>query len=69
MVKDEARSQAPIHTPDPAGDGCDSAPLDDGVDVTLVRWMLSLSPAERLQVLQETVDAIEEVRRLNPPRP
>jgi hypothetical protein len=28
----------------------------DGVDVTLIRWMLSLTPAERLQVLQDFVD-------------
>jgi hypothetical protein len=26
---------------------------DDGVDLTLIRWMLSLTPTERLQVLQE----------------
>jgi hypothetical protein len=25
---------------------------DDGVDLTLIRWMLSLTPAERLDVLQ-----------------
>ena len=31
---------------------------DDGVDVTLIRWMLSLTPAERLQVLQDHVDAV-----------
>jgi hypothetical protein len=33
-------------------------PEDDGVDVTLVRWMLSLSPEERLAVLQGFVDSI-----------
>ena len=38
----------------------------DGVDVTLIRWMLSLTPRERLQTLQDFVDAVEEVRRLNP---
>ena len=27
----------------------------DGVDLTLIRWMLSLTAAERLQVLQENV--------------
>jgi hypothetical protein len=26
---------------------------DDGVDLTLIRWMLALTPTERLQVLQE----------------
>lgn len=34
----------------------------DGVDLTLIRWMLSLSPAERLQVLQENVAAILRLR-------
>ena len=29
----------------------------DGVDLTLIRWMLSLTPAERLQALQSFVDA------------
>jgi hypothetical protein len=36
---------------------------EDGVDLTLIRWMLSLSPAERLQILQENVRAILRLRR------
>ena len=36
-----------------------------GVDVSLVRWMLSLTPAERLQVLQEHVDEIQQIREFN----
>jgi len=35
----------------------------DGVDVTLIRWMLSLTPSERLDVLQSFVDEFEEIRR------
>ncbi len=31
---------------------------DDGVDLTLIRWMLSLTPSERLQVLQQTVQSL-----------
>ena len=27
----------------------------DGVDLTLVRWMLSLTPSERLNVLQQNM--------------
>ena len=38
---------------------------EDGVDLTLIRWMLSLTPAERLQVLQRQVNAILAIRRLN----
>lgn len=38
---------------------------EDGVDLTLIRWMLSLTPAERLQVLQSFVDLVEAVRKDN----
>ena len=38
---------------------------EDGVDLTLVRWMLSLTPAERLQVLQQHVNRILSIRKLN----
>jgi hypothetical protein len=37
----------------------------DGVDVTLIRWMLSLTPAERLAVLQDFTDFVAEVRDAN----
>jgi hypothetical protein len=36
---------------------------EDGVDLTLIRWMLSLSPAERLEALQGTMRSIERLRR------
>jgi len=39
---------------------------EDGVDLTLIRWMLSLTPEERLRVLQERLNAIEVVREANP---
>jgi hypothetical protein len=35
---------------------------DDGVDVTLIRWMLSLTPAERLRVLERHVNAVHRLR-------
>jgi hypothetical protein len=35
----------------------------DGVDLTLIRWMLSLTPAERLACLQATVNSLETLRR------
>lgn len=34
----------------------------DGVDLTLIRWMLSMTPAERLQTLQHNVQAILRLR-------
>lgn len=47
----------------------EAAPTADedssGVDVTLIRWMLSLTPAERLDVLQRHVDAVLEMRNRN----
>lgn len=36
---------------------------DDGVDLTLIRWMLSLTPTQRLQVLQQNVSSIARLRR------
>jgi hypothetical protein len=33
-----------------------------GVDVTLIRWMMGMTPAERLQVLQSFVDAAWKAR-------
>jgi len=40
---------------------------EDGVDLTLIRWMLSLSPTERLKILQKNVYSImslqDEIKR------
>jgi hypothetical protein len=35
---------------------------NSGVDVTVIRWMLSLTPAERLAVLDDFVELASEVR-------
>ena len=35
---------------------------DDGVDLTLIRWMLSLTPVERLQVLQRHIASVQRLR-------
>ena len=47
----------------------DQAPLPDyspdGVDLTLIRWMLSLPPAERLRLFEEHVNEIIAMRKLN----
>jgi hypothetical protein len=34
----------------------------DGVDLTLIRWMLSLTPEQRLNVLQQNIRSIERAR-------
>ena len=36
---------------------------ESGVDLTLVRWMCSMDPTERLQVLQGAVDSLMRLRR------
>jgi hypothetical protein len=40
----------------------------DGIDLSLIRWFLSLTPAERLQALQEHVDDLTEVLERNAAR-
>lgn len=35
---------------------------DDGVDLTLIRWMLSLTPAQRLDVLEDHLGTILRMR-------
>ena len=37
----------------------------DGVDLTLIRWMLSLTPAERLEYLEDRINDIVAIRELN----
>lgn len=34
----------------------------DGVDITLIRWMLSMTPTERLQTLQQNMRSIMKLR-------
>lgn len=38
---------------------------EGGVDLTLIRWMLSLTPAERLEALDSYLNEIEEIRERN----
>jgi hypothetical protein len=51
-----------VPTEDPAGLTDYSS---DGVDLTLIRWMLSLTPAERLEFLEQRVNDILSIRELN----
>jgi hypothetical protein len=47
----------------------DNEPLtdysEDGVDLTLIRWMLSLTPAERLEFAQQFANRVLTIRELN----
>jgi hypothetical protein len=38
---------------------------EDGADLTLIRWMLSLTPAERLEFHEGQIDDILAIRALN----
>jgi hypothetical protein len=38
---------------------------EDGVDLSLIRWMLDLTPAERLEVLQNFVNATLRAREFH----
>lgn len=38
---------------------------EDGVDLTLIRFALSLTPDERLGVMQDCVNSIEAIREEN----
>jgi hypothetical protein len=42
--------------------GLEGAFSTDGVDLTLIRWMLSLSPSERLRVAQDVIDGARALR-------
>ena len=44
------------------GDSGEQTYGTDGTDLTLIRWMLSLTPAERLRVLQAAASSLERMR-------
>ena len=59
-------AQPPQLMPDHPGLAPDYVPPEespDGVDLTLIRWTLSLTPLERLELLQDWVDGLAELRR------
>ena len=51
--------QQPCGEPELTLDGAFSA---DGVDLTVIRWMLSPTPTERLQAAQQLIDAASALR-------
>ena len=38
---------------------------DNGIDLTLIQWMLSLTPVERIEHIQQAADSMQEIRSLN----
>ena len=63
MSRDEerGRAEAPAET-GPLAPASERAYSEDGVDLTLIRWMLSLTPLERLEALQSSLRAIGRLR-------
>jgi hypothetical protein len=55
-------SDPKLTTPAPAPDYS-----EDGVDLSLIRWMISLTPAERLDFLNDRLVGISAIRALNAP--
>lgn len=56
-------AQPPASAPDtPKQAPGPPAESPDGVDLTLIRWTLSLTPLQRLELLQDWVDGLAELR-------
>ncbi|MHB1424161.1 MAG: hypothetical protein ACYC3I_13375 [Gemmataceae bacterium] len=62
----DPNAQGTSDTPQEAGVSDRPSHSDDGVDLTLIRWMLSLTPLQRLEVLQQHNQALARLRDANP---
>ena len=61
----QPKSSAPPAGPGLAGDPALPAAYDSaGVDRSLIRWMLSLTPSERLRHVQGTIDLVHKAKRV-----
>jgi len=38
---------------------------EEGVDLTLIRWMLTLTPAERVEHIERLARSLQELKELN----
>jgi hypothetical protein len=56
---EETTTSTPPATEEPTLEGAFSA---EGVDLTVIRWMLELTPTERLQAVQDLIDAASALR-------
>ena len=52
----------PGHDSDELRPPGDLAYSEEGVDLTVIRWMLSLTPAQRLETLQNHVRSVLRIR-------
>ena len=46
----------------------DDAYDENGVDRSLIRWSLAHTPTERVRAVEETLDALKTIRRVEPER-
>ena len=51
-----------MEQPEIINEGKEKAYSESGVDLTLIDWMLSLTPLERLEFLQNHINAIRRLR-------
>ncbi len=55
-------AQPPSRAPEPPPYASWPEESPDGVDLTLIQWTLSLTPLQRLELLQDWVDGLAELR-------
>jgi hypothetical protein len=41
------------------------SPTDSGVDPSLIQWFMTLTPSERLRVVQNYIRSVQKIRRAN----
>ena len=58
---DQSRDTGPFDRPPPVALPLPGS-VDDGVDDTLIRWMLAMTPEERLRTLENTIRSILRLR-------
>ncbi len=62
LTKGPDSTDGPSVFPDDADVSVLPAFSDDGTDLTLIRWMLSLTPLERLRVAQRYANSARKLR-------
>ena len=54
-----------LRVPDEPRDTTEPNESEQGVDLTLIRWMLLLTPVERLKHIESVAQSLRELRELN----
>lgn len=56
MARASIEARKPPASPEGGSPDAGQPFSEDGVDLTLIRWMLGLTPTERLQAAQDMID-------------